>query len=416
MARSSLMRAGANYLKLFVVSLLFLGSAGPAHAFYEWQGERGSLEIRGLLSGSALLLRNPDSTFYYNDRSVSGLSGAGRLMLDGNISDSMSFEAHLEQSYVPLSLQYGGSSFAVLRDVERSDLLDWSFHEKRAHLLVDRLNMQYSSGGLTLKLGRQPINLATTYYFTPNDFFAPFAAQAFFRDYKPGVDAVRADIRLAEFSQLSLISVLGYGTDSASDNGWTNRSTAARNAYLARASSVFGDFEVALLAGSVKKDIIIGGDFQGELFGWLGVRGEGHINFPDQVGLKRRAEAAVTLEHRWESSFTLRFEQYYHGSGSSSTAYSTASLLQSAYMGRNYSAVGAGYEFSPLLRGDMTMIRNWADSSMLFAAYARYSLSDASELAISASVSKGSRPTGGSINSEFGLYPASVSIEVRSYF
>jgi len=401
----------------FLFAGLLLAFAQPAAAFYAWQGDDSSLEMRGLLRGSGLMLKNPDSQIYYNKRSVAGLAGSGRLMLNGGSGEHVTFELHAEQSYVPLELQTGGSNLAVLRDTERSDLLDWSFDNKRAHLLIDRLNVQYASSGLNVKIGRQPVNLAATFYFTPNDFFAPFAAQTFFRAYKPGVDAVRADIQLADLSQLSLITVLGYRADPASDNGWSNRVDTARNAYLARASAVFGDFELALLGGSVKKDVIVGGDFQGEVFDWLGIRGEGHMNFPHQAGLKRRVEVAVGLEHRWENTLTLRAEQFYHGGGAASVVgYGLPASSRSFYMARNYTALGADYELTPLLTGNLTAIHNWLDHSALFAIYALYSLGNESEFALSGTLASGRHPTGTTINSEFGLYGNSVSCEIRSYF
>jgi len=402
-------------VKTSVLLLLLSLFVQPAQAFVSWSDEHRSLELRGFLHGSALLLRNPDAPVYYHKRTVSGVAGSGRLMVNGQVH-ALSVELHLVQSYTPLALQNGGSNLATLQGVERSDLLDWSFDGRAAHLLIDRLNIQYSSNRLNLKLGRQPVNLASTFYFTPNDFFAPFAAQTFFRSYKAGVDALRADMQLTAISQLSLIAVLGYSTDTGGDSGWSNRVDSARNAYLARLSSYFGDFELALLAGSVKKDLIIGGDLQGELFEWLGVRGEGHINIPDQVGLKRRVEFSIGLEHRWESGFTLRAEQFYHGGGAASSATYSPAAVQGVYMGRNYSAIGASYEFTPLLNGDVTMIRNWMDDSMLMAVYLLYSLSDESELAFSAAVVNGRRPQAARVQSEFGLYPNSVSLELRSYF
>ena len=399
------------------VTLILVALSQPAYAFFSWQNDDQTVELRGLLRGSGLTLRNSDNQVFYNKRSVSGLAASGRLMLDAGSSEQFSFELHTVQSYIPMELQTSGSNIAVLRDVERSNLLDWSFGGKRSHLLIDRLNFQYDSAKLNLKMGRQPLNIASTFYFTPNDFFAPFAAQTFFRAYKPGVDAVRADIQLAELSQLSLISVLGYRLDASSDNGWSNRVDTARNSYLARASSVWGDFELAFLAGSVRKDRIVGVDFQGELFNWLGVRGEGHVNFPDQAGQRRSAEFALGLEHRWENSFTLRIEQFYHGSGASNSGgYNLSATMQGLYLARHYTAVGMSYEFTPLLNGDVTAVYNWVDKSALIAFYLLYSLSDESELAMGTTATAGRRPLATTINSEFGLYPISASVEFRAYF
>jgi len=376
------------------------------------------VELRGLLSASGIALSNIDNPLFFSKKSIANAAVGGRIMLDAKVFDHWSFEAHLTQDYVPLEVRTGGSRLVALVDVERSDLFDWSFASGRSHLLLDRLNLQYASSAVSVKVGRQPVNLAATFYFTPNDFFAPFAATAFFRDYKPGMDAARADIRLGELSQLSLISVLGYRPDPMSDNGWSNRPQAVRNGYLARASGVFGDFELAVLGGMVKKDRVLGGDFQGELFECLGVRGEGHSRWFDAPlpGVKRQVvEFAVGLEHRFESSLTLRAEQYYHGSGSR-TPGTYALAGNTRYLARNYTAAGASYEFTPLLTGDMTLLHNWDDDSGLAAAYLLYSLSDESELAFTTSLAHGNRPIGSAIQSEFGLYPAAASLEYRGYF
>lgn len=415
-ARSSRTRSRINPLRLLPLLLLPLLFAQPACAFYSWEDEANSVELRGMVQGTALALRNPDAPLLYDKRSVAGAAGSIRLMLDADVAQRFSFEVHALQSYVPTELLTGGSRLAPPPDVERSGSLDWSFDRRRAHLLFDRLNFQYASPRLNLKVGRQPVNLAATFYFTPNDFFAPFAAQTFFRDYKPGVDAARADIRMAELSQLSLISVLGYRADAGSDNGWSNRYEASRNAYLARASAVFGDFELALLGGTVRRDRVAGMDFQGELFEWLGVRGEGHLLWPDSPLIRRQAEVALGVDHRWENSFTIRLEQFYHGAGATSAAAYSVAPDSGMYLGRLYSAAGAGYEFSPLLTGDATVIYNWTDRSSLVALYALYSLSDESVLACSGTMATGRKPLGANIRSEFGLYGDSVSIEYRGYF
>jgi len=378
------------------------------------------MELSGLLRGFGIALKNPDNPFFYNDRNVAGLAGVGRLMLDASTGERLSFEAHAVVSYIPGTLQSAGSRFTTQLGVERSDIVDWGFDSQQAHFLFDRLNMQYASDRLNVKLGRQPINLAATFFFTPNDFFAPFAAQAFFRAYKPGVDAVRADVQWGALSQLSLISVLGYERDALSDTGWSNRPDAARTSYLARVSSVFGDFEWAVIGGVVRKDWMLGGDFQGELFEWLGVRGEGRVSFPDAPLQSSFGELALSLEHRWESSLTLRMEQLYHGSGATSEdGYSTVlshGSVQVSYLARHYTALGASYEITPLLNADMTAIRNWVDDSSLLALYAVYSLSDESELALNANIPLGDKPVGPAIQSEFGLFPLSFNVEARLYF
>ncbi len=404
---------------VLLLCLLLIGMPQVSHAFYAWEGDGGSAEFRGLLRGFGVGLRNPDNSFYYRDQHVSGLAGSGRLMLDADSGGQFSFESHVVQSYVPNALQSGGRRSVSGLGVERSDILDWSFANRQAHILFDRLNVQYASNQMNIKLGRQPFNLASTFYFTPNDFFAPFAAQAFFRDYKPGVDALRVDVPWGDLSQISLIAVLAYQPDVSNDSGWSNQPDRGGTSYLARAATVFGDFEWAILGGVVRRDKTLGGDFQGELFEWLGVRGEGHITFPDSPLQSSFTEVSLGLEHRWESGLTLYFEQFYHGSGAISVnQYDIVSAGRNrvVYLARHYSALGGSYELTPLLNTDMVAIHNWVDDSNLLALYAVYSLSDESELAFHVNIPLGSKSVGPTIQSEFGLYPWSVNIEARVYF
>jgi len=85
-------------------------------------------------------------------------------------------------------------------------------------------------------------------------------------------------------------------------------------------------------------------------------------------------------------------------------------------LGRNYTALGIGYEFTPLLNADMLAIANLTDYSYLLLFNAIYSLSDEAELAVNLGVPIGDEPEGAEIKSEFGLSPYTANMEVRIYF
>ena len=393
----------------------------PATAFYEFQAEEGSLDLRGLIRGFCTAYENPENNRFYEDKREAGAAGIVRLLTQARAGRNLGFEFNAYQTYIPTSLVSRQAGSGAPLDVERSAALEWSFSEdKYIHLAIDRLNIRLSHNRLDLILGRQPVNLATTFYFTPNDFFATFAAQSFYRVYKPGVDAVRAEWRLGDLSQLSLISVLGYKRDSDSSTGWSDGPEGDRASHVGRVSAVFRDFEWALLGGIVREATIIGGSLQGELFQWLGVRAEGHLADPDDSKQDSYAELSLGVEHHYENSLDLRLEQFYHGSGagdiSGYSATPTATQARSVYLGRNYTAFGVGYEFTPLLNAEMLAIANWTDHSYLLSFNAIYSISDESELAVNLGMPIGKDPEGAEIKSEFGLYPYSVNIEIRTYF
>ena len=409
------------FIFVFSATLLFIAFLYPAHGFYEWENDDRFIDVRGLMRGFGTAFKNPENNFFYEDKSTSGVAALLRLLMQAQAGQHLSFEVNVYQTHIPPSLVSPQSDFGASLDVERSSALEWSFSDDNyVHLAIDRLNFRMSGNHFDLIIGRQPINLATTFYFTPNDFFAPFAAQSFYRVYKPGVDAVRAEVRLGDLSQLSLISVLGYTPDPDSDTGWSDESERDRASYIGRISTVFHDFEWALLGGMVCEAKIIGGSLQGELFQWLGVRTEGHVAAPDDTGRDSYLELSVGVEHRCENSLDLRLEQYYHGSGASSVSdYDTKPAAvqgESTYLGRNYTALGVGYEFTPLVKAEMLAMTNLTDHSYLLSFNATYSLSNEAELAFNLGVPVGKKPEGAEIKSEFGLYPYSVNVEVRWYF
>jgi len=408
-------------IKAIILPVLFqLVLIPTSQAFYYWQEDSQSLELRGLVRIFATATHNPDNSLLYKESNISGTAAVGRLIVDSSLSDNLSFEAQIVSSYIPQHIQNRGSRIQHFPDIERSDSLNTSADNNQARLFIDRLNLQYESDKLHLKIGRQPINLAATYYFTPNDFFAPFAAQTFYRAYKPGVDAARADIQLGDLSQLSLIGVLGYEFEPDNDTLWSKNPKADQSSFIVRSSTVFKDFEIALLAGSIKKDKILGMDMQGELFDWLGIRAEGHYFMPQNSTQDNHTEFSLGLEHRWENSLIIRVEQFYHGKGAKNTEdYDFATALpnpDTSYLARHYSALGANYEMTPLLNTDALYLYNWVDQSRVAAFNAVYSLSDESELVFNLNIPMGKKAEGLEFNSEFGNQGKSISLEWRQYF
>ena len=407
----------SNYILIYIFSLLISPLfAKSAFAFYNWQGENSSLEARGLLSIYGLAINNPEENFFYTTKNASGIGEQARLIVDGQIGHNFNYNINLLQSYLPDSLLF---SKAESMSIERSARLHWQFSdEDLSQLEVDQLNIGWSQGRIDLKLGRQPVNLATTFYFTPNDFFSPFSAQTFYRVYKPGVDAARAEIRLGDLSQLSFISVLGYKRDPNGDTGWSDNSDFYRTSHLLRISTVKIDTEWALIAGRVREENIIGASIQGEVASWLGIRAEGHLARARVDSSKDSSEFSIGLEHRWENSLQGRLELFYHGNGVASEPEYASKLAdgKSHYLANRYSALGLSYEFTHLLICEGLLMTNHIDHSQLFSINAVYSLADETDLTFNINIPYGDKPDGDVLKSEFGFYPKSVSIAVRTFF
>ena len=229
------------------------GFSVTSQAFYEHSKGDNYVEIRGLTRFAGSMAKYPENNIFYTDSNVSGLSEEARLLVNGGFAQNWRYEINLQQAYVNKSLLVTSSRGGV----ERSSLAHQSFsNDDVLEVDLDRLNLRWSQGKIDMRLGRQAINLANTFYFTPNDFFAPFSAQTFYRVYKPGVDGLRLDYSSNELTQWSLISVLGYESDSGSDTGWSNSPDYYRTSYLARATTVWKDFQWIAMLGRVREDNI----------------------------------------------------------------------------------------------------------------------------------------------------------------
>ena len=55
-------------------------------------------------------------------------------------------------------------------------------------------------------MGRQPITWGVNYFWPVLDLFGPFSPAAVDRDYKPGVDAVRLNLPVGDFSEIEMVT------------------------------------------------------------------------------------------------------------------------------------------------------------------------------------------------------------------
>lgn len=397
-----------------ISALLILLHAQPTAAFYSWQGEQGKGDARLLLRGFIIASQKPANPLLQEKRNEEAPGGVARLIAQSDGQHRWTYEFNAYQTYIDESLVSEHSSLATVLDVERSGVLEWDLSDdKYAHLAIDRLNARWSSENLDIRIGRQAINLGTTFFFSPNDFFAPFDAQAFYRVYKPGVDAIRGDYSLSELNTFSLMAVQGYQPQAGTDSGWSDSPEASRNSYLARYLTNLAGFEWGLIAGKVRRANVLGGSISGEMFDWLGIRVEGHQQKDLDNYQPRLSKVSMGFEHRWKSSLMVQLELYYHGSGATEVA---SYDNNQTYTARRYQAVGLAYEFTPLLSTEFSVLHNQVDNSRLYTLYAVYSLSNESELEMTLSIPDGEAPEGQSIKSEFGSYSRVFNLELRAYF
>lgn len=403
--------------------LLLLLLPGTGMAFYTVQGDDYRFGVRGSVNAGAGYAEYPEDNFIYDDSAEVLWNGDLRLLFDADAGNAFRAEANVLQNIRSTPVIVLPGSRSAQQEVERSSLFylqEYDTENTEASIALDSANISLGSPSAELIIGRQPINLSVTFYFTPNDFFAPFAPQNFYREYKPGVDALRLEKRLADLTQVTLLGVLGYDASPGSDSGWSRAPDWQRTSLLGRITHIVGDYELGLLGGVLPEHAILGFSLQGDLFQWLGIRAEGNYRNTWKEDLQDGLQLSIGLEHRFTGRLIARLEQMYNGTGYDSIGEADKALLtgtlRAGYLGRDYTAFDISYEFTPLLVGEFLYLRNWTDTSQSFSFYGLYSLSDESEVALTMSFPRGDRPDSQSLNSEFGVTPTRITLEYRLYF
>ena len=131
---------------------------------------------------------------------------------------------------------------------------------------------------------------------------------------------------------------------------------------------------------------------------------EGHYADPETTG-SSYYKLSTGLEKLYANNFNWRVE-YYHNSGASVTF---------GTQGNNYTALGCGYQFTPLLTGSFLYLINLDDDSLVVSGNLLYSVSDESELSLVISIPSGDEPNMVDPGSEFGRQPVAALLEYRLY-
>lgn len=408
------------------------GEAGASAARKRWKrvGEvlGGSLRLTG-----AYLHHDDEAAALFPDGDDALGLVVGRILARGGIGEHVRYDVNgfVELARSPGSLL--GGAFASAGSTEsayRTRFLGWRFWEDgavRGSLGLDRAVMSVLAGPFKLDVGRMPVNYSVTNVFQPNDFYAPFAATAVNRIYKPGVDGVRASVAVGPLATIDVVGVLGYGDEDAPTWG--------RSSILARAGAVGGGFEWGLLGGKVAERWVAGGSAQGDA-GPIGLRAEFHVGVPDRDGrghggddlpIYARAAGGPSVSFAWRST-TLGAEYMLISDGATAASgyLARAGALYPdtvPYLARHYVAALFGTDVVPILRASALAMVNASDGSGLAGVSAVYNVADESDLIVGVFAPWGrglqGMVTPGSplpLGSEYGLSPLVVYLESRVFF
>lgn len=360
-----------------------------------------------------------------------------RLVGAGRVGERLGWEIHGVQALTVQTSPLGaGGMVGVAATGTRYRAADarWRFADEgdvTAELLLDRANVRVSLDALDLVVGRQPLTFGKAHFWNPLDLFFAFDPFQFDRDYKPGVDALRAEIPLGDFSGLTFAAVLGRVTDDpAAVDVWD------RSGLLARVWGNAFEWDLAMQVGHVHGGWHVGAGLAGEVEP-VEVRAETAYFRPqvhgDLVGDYPEALSAVLgVGRRFESSLFLSAEVLYNGAAGAvgrDRAWALLAEGQVLHASSGIAGLVATYELHPLLQGSLACMTSLSDGSVLVQPGLVYSAADEVEILAGALVTAGDRAAldvgltpelepdvRPSYGDEFGSYPPMVYLESKAYF
>ena len=255
--------------------LFFRASSTPAIT----GDSEGAFGIDGSLRTIGALFLNYDFPAFYGDektdeyfQAILRITGAGRPRED------LSYEVHLVQDLTYLSgsgqgqgrggIDLAGEKLHYRALDESSEW--WTQDEARALLWLDRFNVKMALDPMDLTIGRQAVTFGKAHFWNPLDVYLPLDPNQFDRDYKPGVDALRVDIPLGDFSGFTLIGVLGREMDAFGNYENSHRTLDASwygSSVLGRFFTNTNGWDLALQVGKIYGGYQLGGGMVGEIKG-----------------------------------------------------------------------------------------------------------------------------------------------------
>lgn len=422
-----------------LAALLALGAAlatapSPARARDLFESDDGEhrLTLRSSLKGSWLLSFPADDPMFVEEPGGAALFRL-RFELGANLSEYVT--AQIAYEHRALAASQSGIGFGLLPAASappfRLSALDWAIVDDAPAFQhrheIDRAFVSLHLPFLELTVGRQAIGLGRGVMFSAIDLFAPFAPAEIDREWRRGVDAVHAELRVPELSALSadFIAVLG-NVDSGELESWS---------MLGRIRAMIGDVDGEILIGRRGEDEVVGGalsatiadaEVHGELalFGTSGAGVDGGFLGTRGVVAKGLIGASYVFDV-WRGLRVVA-EYHYSGFGIENVGESPAILLDPAFqqrflrgdsqiLGRHALALSLSAELFDDFSGATSWLQSPVDGSGMITTGFTWVQSDMVTLLLNVIVPYGAPPEGGVPRSEWGSSPITVFLQARLY-
>ncbi|TLU66374.1 hypothetical protein FE810_06700 [Thalassotalea litorea] len=379
---------------------------------------------------------------------------AMRLMINyfsGDINVEMHYEIQpIFSNYDFLTANSGviGNTLSSATNVYRYKDLETSIFKSDTSFVtlqnLDRFNLQYTAEWGDTTIGRQVVAFGSARFINPTDIFVPFAIQTLNQEYRVGIDAIRSQISLGDFSTLDLGLVVG-------EDGKKNY-----NAVFARYQQSVAANDIELIGISLADAYLLGGGIEraiGDFGAWLEtayLHAHGRerddqamiddttiVTNIDTPLMMQSSTLAEFMQSYWRTSagidyaiteeFYVAVEYHFNGAGSDNPddylSLSTTAPYQrgGVYLfGKHYLIPSFNYQINALSTLSSSAFINLNDQSTFIAIHMEHSWSDNlySDLGVYLASGHGLLASNSElqVGSEFGFYPETVYASLRYYF
>lgn len=393
-----------SIIKLYLVSFILAGP--PLYSADEDFYNKGwSFKLGGYYKNLFMYRENDQ---FYRDflsaperkKMVSDLNRL-RISPELNYDEDLTFYADIDIETVNTNYNKSAEFDYYWRETEYNDFVrpSWVFADsKDLYGLIGFQNfyVKAAAGNFTGTAGRQQVRFGSSRLWNPLDLMNPLSPVSVEgSDQQKGADAVRIDWYPGESTEITGVTGLRRENDSYSgiDAGSGN--------YILRIKTGVEEFDAALLAGYTSKRKNFGTDFAAVLFDGL-LTGVFLCSVPDHG--KKYYQCGSGYEYTFSSGIYLLAEYFYNSSPVNGDDQLGAALLYSAAEGiddnvcyivsnriitynSHYLSAAAGYDFFPLLRGEVFSIYDFQGRGLFLNASLKLNALDNLDLIAGAIVS-----------------------------
>ncbi len=359
------------------IAIIFCGLFAPVYAgsIELYSKDSFSLDLSGYMQDQAQHTRD----FMGNPYDQNQLRARNELsaQMGPNFSGLFSHSFEVTSGACLSSLQYW-----ILKALPSTNYFDWEWtiednEQRHVRHSIYRAYVVLENESLRMVAGRQRVAWGTALFWNPTDLFNPVDPISLEPMEKQGVDALSMEMALNQFTYLTVVHALCqdfYDTKTA-----------------VRLKSTIKSFDFSVMGGRFLDDEIAGADFLGYVKDGS-LYGEGTYTWAEDADDYLRL--SLGYQYSWPNTTTLAVE-YYHNGGNIEwegdrdfsidyddlwryfdggtglypyplsvdlAAFILALIPEELFsdplatFGRNFLGVSAGYEITPLVRADISMI------------------------------------------------------------